>query len=477
MTAAKVETTNHPAKDGFTRGGLMPDMAGKVERFFVNNAPYITLVHIVMFFGFMALLFLPLFLTEPGGLDGPFDHFTTFANYAIWGLWFPLVFLSVIFTGRSWCGLLCPMGAASEWANKIGPQLSIPGWVKWPGTPVTSFLLVTIWGQTVGVRDYPEAIAIVFGTVLLAALVLGFFFGRQKRAWCRHMCPIGQLLGVYSRIGAVDFKPKRPRKGGDKWTEKTACPTMIQLNSKTESRHCIECFRCVQPKAKGGLFLRFRKPGEEIETIRDHNPNLSEVVFLFTGTGAALGGFLWLALDSYQGLRSWVGNFIIEKGWYWLAEAGPIYLVAAYPERREVLRWLDFFLISGYMLFWTAVLGGVLALAAAAASWLSGRLGGTGNFRQRFIELGYQFTPIAMVSLLLGLGGDLFKNLSYIGLSTDGIALTKAVLFLLSIIWSLWLGDRLLKRQDLSAGRRWVTLIPGVLGSLVVGAAWYPAIF
>ena len=349
--------------------------------------------------------------------------------------------------------------------------------MKWPGTPVTSFLLVTIWGQTVGVRDYPEAIAIVFGTVLLAALVLGFFFGRQKRAWCRHMCPIGLLLGVYSRIGAVDFKPKRPRKGGDKWTEKTACPTMIQLNSKTESRHCIECFRCVQPKAKGGLFLRFRKPGEEIETIRDHNPNLSEVVFLFTGTGAALGGFLWLALDSYQGLRSWVGNFIIEKGWYWLAEAGPIYLVAAYPERREVLRWLDFFLISGYMLFWTAVLGGVLALAAAAASWLSGRLGGTGNFRQRFIELGYQFTPIAMVSLLLGLGGDLFKNLSYIGLSTDGIALTKAVLFLLSIIWSLWLGDRLLKRQDLSAGRRWVTLIPGVLGSLVVGAAWYPAIF
>ena len=28
------------------------------------------------------------------------------------------------------------MGAASEWANRLGPQWPVPGWLAWPGTPV-----------------------------------------------------------------------------------------------------------------------------------------------------------------------------------------------------------------------------------------------------------------------------------------------------------------------------------------------------
>ena len=466
------------AGDGtFRRDGLMPTAVASIERFLVRHRHRILFIHLAMFAAFGVLMVMPLLLPAPSEKAAIFDSVARFANFAVWGLWFPLVFLSVVFAGRSWCGLLCPMGAASEWANRLGPRWAIPRWVQWPGTPVASFILVTIWAQTIGARDHALAMAIVFGSTLVAALLLGFFFGRGKRAWCRHMCPIGLLLGVYSRIGALDFRPKRPEPGGDRWTERTVCPTMIDLDRKTESRHCIACYRCVSPPARGGLYLRLRWPGKELSAIRDHHPDLSEVLFLFMGTGAALGGFLWLVLDSYQGLRRALGGWAIGHGWYWLGEPGPVWLMSVYPQEREVFRWLDFLLISGYMLAWTALMTIVMGGATATAAWLSGRFGGDRGFRERFVELGYQFLPIAMVSLLLGLGSKLFTALAEFGAGTLSIEVFKAGLFAIGCIWSLRLGERLLARQGVSVAGRWIALIPGLLGTIAVGAAWYPAVF
>ncbi|MDE2480321.1 MAG: 4Fe-4S binding protein, partial [Betaproteobacteria bacterium] len=92
----------------------------RVEAFASRNRDRLAWVHVGMFFGFMALMVVPLFLPEPGDRASILNNFTLLANFVIWGLWFPLVFVSVIFTGRSWCGILCPLGASSEWANRIG---------------------------------------------------------------------------------------------------------------------------------------------------------------------------------------------------------------------------------------------------------------------------------------------------------------------------------------------------------------------
>ncbi|WP_236725700.1 4Fe-4S binding protein [Solemya pervernicosa gill symbiont] len=169
--------------------------ANVIEAFFYRHRERLVWLHGAMFLFFLAVILIPVWLPDAPENATPLSHFTTFANYAMWGLWFPLVFLSVIVTGRSWCGLLCPMGAASEWANKRDLQRAIPTWLRWEGTPIVSFLFITILGQTVGVRDHPEAIAEVFGGTMLLAIVIGYLYGRKKRAWCRHACPIGLLLG------------------------------------------------------------------------------------------------------------------------------------------------------------------------------------------------------------------------------------------------------------------------------------------
>jgi hypothetical protein len=317
----------------------------------------------------------------------------------------------------------------------------------------------------------------VFGGTMMLAVVLGYLFAPGKRPWCRHACPIGLLLGVFSRLGAVQFAPKRPQPGGDHWSDRGVCPTMIDLNRKQESRHCIECFRCVSPPAPGGLFLRLRKPGDEIEHIRAHNPNPAEVWFLFLGTGAALGGFLWLVLPLYDRLRAAVGAWFIDRGALWIGEAGPWWLMSVHPDRREVFTWLDFLTISGFMVSVMLALAAVLASTTLAAAWLSGRLGGDGTWRSRFVELGYQYTPVAMVSLVVGLGGGLFKAMAWAGVPALALQGLRIAAFSLGILWSLYLADRLLAGQGLSPRARLLPLLPGLAGCGAVAAAWWPALF
>lgn len=457
--------------------GFFPRIARSIETFFLVHREKLAYVHAVMFLLFLIVILGPLFVGEAPESAGPFDHLTPFANYVMWGLWFPLVFISVVVTGRSWCGLLCPMGAASEFANKRGLKARIPAWVRWEGTPIVSFVVITFLGQTLGVRDHPEAIAGLFGGTMLAAIIIGLLYGKYRRAWCRHMCPIGLLLGIFSRLGAVEFRPKKKIEGGDRWVEKGPCPTLIDIVRKEESRHCIECFRCVHKKPDRGLELRFRAPGEEVANIRHHHPNLYEVFFLFIGTGIALGGFLWLVLPVFQEWRQAFGVWAIENDQFWIGESGPAWLMSVHPERREVFLWLDFLMIIGFMSLVTAIVTVALSALTAVAAYVAGRFQAKGrSFKARFAELGYQFAPIAMVSLVIGLGGELFRAITLVGLDEVWIQSAKAVLFVFALGWSFWLGARILRNQSVSGGGLAVSLLPGLLGSVFVGGGWWLAI-
>lgn len=452
------------------RHTLFPRLSLALETFFVRHRKRLAYVHMLMFVIFSMLLIIPVLLQDPPEHAGMFDHFTIFARALIWSLWFPLVFASVIFTGRSWCGILCPMGAASEWMNRLGPKKPLPRWIEWEGTPILSFVLITIWGQTIGVRDHPEGVATVFGATMLAALALGFLYGKNKRVWCRHFCPIGLMLGVFSRLGMVQFTPKRPLPGPETHTERTVCPTFIGLRSKKESRHCIQCFRCVSPPAPGGLYVSLRKPGEEIARIRAHSPSLSEVWFIFLATGLSLGGFLWLTLPSYEALRQWSGSWLIGHGWYSLLQPGAWWIASNHPARREVFLWLDVSLITGYMLFWMAAGSALMAGVTALVVRLSRRsIAAPDSFSQRFTELGYALAPVAMISLLIGLGGAIFAFAGALA------PVMKILLLALSVLWSTRLFGQILHSQG--AERPVMALCAAFVGSALIACLWWPALF
>jgi len=132
-------------------------------------------------------------------------------------------------------------------------------------------------------------------------------------------------------------------------------------------------------------------------------------------------------------------------------------------------------MITGFMCAFAGAFAAALAGTTGTAAWLAGRLGADADFRTRFVELGYQYAPVAMISLVIGLGGELFDGLAVLGAGAPAAA--KAACFALALAWSLWLGNAILARQGIAALQRALPLAPGLAGSLLAGAAWWVAIF
>ncbi len=449
-------------------------LAHKIEDIITANRRIIVCIHWVMFLLFIALILIPPFLQNPPEDATALNNFTLFVKFILWGLWFPLLLLSVIILGRAWCGLLCPQGAVSEYISMRGVDKRPPSWITWEGTPILSFIFVTILGQLVGVRDYPLPMLEIFGGTMVVAFIIGFIYTSKHRTWCRFLCPIGLLLGIFSRLGMVNFEGKlSKRKNVSSW-KKTLCPTFIDLSKKSTSRYCIECFKCANWKNPNTLKLSFRKPGKEIEEIAKSDPFIYEILFLFSVIGIALGAFHWQADVLFKDYKWILGSFFLDHGLGgFIGKSGPWWIMSNYPELGEVFNWLDVISITTYMLGFIFLFLGVLSFLNYISTLFVYRdIKKTKKLSKKeiFIQLGYIYTPVALLSLFLGLGGSLFQSMKLFGLDDTLIYVIKSSLFFAGLLWSLYLAYKIIKSHG--AKNIFLPFVPQFIGVIIVFYGW-----
>ena len=196
-----------------------------------------------------------------------------------------LVFISAIILGRAFCGWFCWFGGYQElFAWSIGDRfkLKIPrhiliylglipfislglkiysSWIIFwlDGVPESfNFNLAFIepWG------GQQTGISILF-TLILYGPVLIYVFGR--RAWCRHLCPIGALLRIFSSFSFVKYRLVTEDCTGCALCTKV-CDMEIDVTGELErygevrSTYCNVCFKCSDVCPQNALAYTIRRP-------------------------------------------------------------------------------------------------------------------------------------------------------------------------------------------------------------------------
>ena len=455
--------------------------AWRTERIFVWLKSHASKLQWLMVLFFIALIALPLVTPTPKAQDTIFTNTTLLSQWLFWGVWYGGTLLSVLVIGRFWCGALCPLGAASQWIGSIGFQIKTPRWLRSDSWLVVMFVCVTVLGQTLDVRDDPWGMLKIFSYIFTAALLVGLMYGKNKgRPWCRYLCPIGKILGIVSRLSILDFRPNsgiKPLPPGESYyITGRLCPTDYNLPYKTSNNNCIACGGCTSSKKNAGLGVYWRQAGSEIKDILHKIPSWAEVIFILISPGLAAGGFLWLILNQYQNYRQWVGTWALTHGYTWFFSPASPWLGSS--RWNQHFNYLDILCISSYMILYALAVATLLSICLLAAAWALDSP--QSRLRTRFKVLAYQLTPVAILSIVIGLCGKFFTVLqSDCGLPSSASIAIKCLLFGGSIVGSLYLFKCALPRLDTQFKTyqkvfAWCFFLTAIA---VLIALWYPAIF
>ncbi|MEZ5785599.1 MAG: 4Fe-4S binding protein [Xanthobacteraceae bacterium] len=421
---------------------------------------------------YFTLLTLPVLLDLPPRTAHIWNSVTLFAQFVFWGIWWPFVLVSMMLVGRLWCGLLCPEGALAEEVSAYSRGHAIPAWVKWQGWPFVAFAGTTIYGQMISVYQYPKPALAILGFSTVAAVGIAFFYGRNKRVWCRYLCPVTGVFGLLSKLAPVHFRVDT--KAWETWrkvpgtsAERFNCAPLVPVRTMRGASACHMCGRC--GGFRGAVTLARRSPNHEIVHVAGAEPRPVETLLIVFGLmGLAAGAFHWTGSDLYIAVKQTIAERLVAHDILWpLQGLAPWWILTNYPAQNDVMSPLDGVVLIGYMLGAMVSIGGVIAVLLVVSMRLLGRWS-----PPRFHHLAQALIPLAGCGVFLGLSSLTVTLLRHDGFVLDFVSPLRAGLLLGAVAWSFWLGWRIAGLYTGSIARRVAAMLPLGLALAVSAGTW-----
>ncbi len=377
---------------------------------------------IIFLLGFIFLMFL-LYLGSLKLFNIKFTN--NWAMFMIWTLWWPFLYLSLLFLARGWCGFFCPLGLANEAGNYLrkGKNVNIK---RWSFIAFIIFILVVFWEQASGLFLSVNTTLYFLGLFFGTAFIMGILFNRL--IFCRLVCPIGTLLSVFSRLSFLGVRINK-RTCSECTTKECIrggivepCPLFNNVPHLNSNRNCLICTNCIKNCPYDSAKLQFIVPGKEIE--KKAGFTLGESLFIvsllgltiiLTSSGTALVRKmgLFLGLGELNGITLRLADFVLVIGITFL-----IYYLLNYLITR--LGKLDY-----------ADLSDSSDHSQKSKSFL----------KENLVSSGYTYLPLVFFvmtfTVVFGFLGP------HLGLMEKSIALTKYIFLFVGGFWSLRLVWRL----------------------------------
>lgn len=157
-------------------------------------------------------------------------------------LWYVVVgttVLSIVVAGRFYCGWLCPFGGISEFLGRLpSKKWDIPHEIddRWRNTKyyLLGLIIIVVFAFRRPEFGNLETYITLFSfkgnvftwSLVVISLVLSL---RSLRFWCRYLCPVGAVIGIFSRLD-------------NRYISSPACP--MSNKPMPHASECIRCNRC-----------------------------------------------------------------------------------------------------------------------------------------------------------------------------------------------------------------------------------------
>jgi DNA-binding NtrC family response regulator/polyferredoxin len=227
-----------------------------------------------------------------------------------WGIWEPVVIISTIFAARVWCGI-CPVGALSSLCSQyFSLKLPVPQFLRKYGFYLSGLGLgIIIWSEVAThMTTSPRATAFLIASIAVPAMILGLLY--QRRAWCRYLCPLGKMVGVFAGASMLELRANYGICNNDCITHscytggkecQSGCPMFEGPFSLRSNLDCILCGNCIKNCPNQSPQVNLRLPGFELWSSRQFEKPMAFLVQLIMATqlfrGLVKAGYFHFFLD------------------------------------------------------------------------------------------------------------------------------------------------------------------------------------
>ncbi len=232
------------------------------------------------------------------GFVGPQNRQENFTLNLFWAWWWPLMLVGFPFVGRLWCAV-CPFMIYGEVTQKLSLWLWPRQLKRWPRETAEKwggwflfglFTLIFLWEELWDLENTAYLSTCLLLLITAGAMIFSAIF--ERRFWCRYLCPIGGMNGLFAKLSMTELRAQQgtcsaecttyqcykggPQKG--EGLETGGCPLYSHPAQLEDNRDCVLCMTCLKACPHRSVEVNLRPPGIELWTT--HVPRTYEVALL-----------------------------------------------------------------------------------------------------------------------------------------------------------------------------------------------------
>ncbi|BAZ02810.1 nitrogen assimilation regulatory protein [Tolypothrix tenuis PCC 7101] len=264
------------------------------------------------------------------GFIGPQERQSSVTLNLFWAWWWPGYLFLFAFVGRLWCAV-CPFMITGEWLRRLSlwlwPRQQLPWNTQWLNRwgawiLFAGFVAIYLWEKLWDLPHHAYLSAWLLVVITAGAVIFSLIY--ERRLWCRYLCPIGGMNGMFAKLSMVELRSTQQvcgsqcntfgcYKGSDATPVTFAdalpnegqatggCPLYSHPAQLQDNRDCMLCMTCLKACPNRSAQLNLRFPASDL--LDNHRGFWAEAALLLL----LFGGVFMHHTQTILGWLGWGG--------------------------------------------------------------------------------------------------------------------------------------------------------------------------